>query len=260
MLLLAKEARDIKHVIENSKKLGLNNQTIAIIIIASSTIFVGLVLTILVNFFNLQTYIANILAWIDSAGVWGPLVFILMDILIVIFLIPGVLITMGAGFVFGVIQGSIYIVLGTTIGAAISFTTSRYFFSERISRYFTSHKKAQFLNQFLAADGWKIIFFLRLIPFFPFKLSNYLFGLTEFKMRDFVMGTFLGIWPITVFNVYIGSLAASLSKLGKISESNQTQLYFYIFSLICAIVAIIYIVRRASLALKQYSLTQTNTQ
>lgn len=243
---------------EKSKKLALSSQTIAIIVITTSTIFVGLILTVLIKFFNLHDYIADILAWIDSAEAWGPLIFIMVDILVVIFLIPGVLITMGAGFIFGVTQGSIYIVLATTIGAAISFTTSRYVFSERISRYFSSHRKTQYLNRFLAADGWKIIFFIRLIPFFPFKLSNYLFGLTEFKMRSFVIGTFLGIWPITVFNVYIGSLAASLSKLGKISESNQTQLYFYIFGFICAIVAIIYITRRASLALNQYLLTQSN--
>ncbi len=243
---------------EKSKKLALSSQTIAIIVITTSTIFVGLILTVLIKLFNLHDYIADILAWIDSAGAWGPLIFIMVDILVVIFLIPGVLITMGAGFIFGVTQGSIYIVLATTIGAAISFTTSRYVFSERISHYFSSHRKAQYLNRFLAADGWKIIFFIRLIPFFPFKLSNYLFGLTEFKMRSFVIGTFLGIWPITVFNVYIGSLAASLSKLGKISESNQTQLYFYIFGFICAIVAIIYITRRASLALNQYLLTQSN--
>lgn len=245
-------------MIEKIKKRALSDEAIAISILIVSTLFVGLILVASIKFFNLHDYVTNMLAWIDSVGAWGPLLFIIIDILVVVFLFPGVLITMGAGFIFGVIQGSIYIIIATTIGAVLSFSISRYLFNERISRYFSTHKKAQYLNQFLAADGWKIIFFTRLIPFFPFKISNYLFGLTDFKMRSFTIGTFLGIWPITVFNVYIGSLAANLSKLGVVSEPSQTQLYFYIFGFICSIVAIAYITRRASLALSQYLLTQSN--
>ena len=75
-------------------------------------------------------------------------------------------------------------------------------------------------------------------------------------MRSFTFGTFLGIWPITIFNVYVGTLASSLSKLGEVSASNQAQLYFYIFGLVCGIFAIVYITRRAKLALNRYLDTQ----
>jgi uncharacterized membrane protein YdjX (TVP38/TMEM64 family) len=245
-------------MIDDIKNLASNSKTMAISIIIASTLLVGIILVALIKFFNLQDHITAFLVWIDSIGVWGPLIFILTDILVVIFLFPGILITMGAGFIFGIIPGSIYIVIATTIGACISFMLSRYIFNEKFSNYFTSHKKAQYLNAFLAKDGWKIIFFTRLIPFFPFKLSNYLFGLTSFKAHSFIIGTFLGVWPITVFNVYIGSLAANLSLLGEVPESNNTQLYFYVFGLICAIAAITYITRRASLALNQYLSAQND--
>ncbi len=243
-------------MIYKHKKFALNDETLAIVAIIISTVFVGLILIALINFFNLHEHVRVVLEWIDSVGVWGPLIFILVDMLVVIFLLPGVLITLGAGFLFGLVEGSIYIVIATTLGAAISFTIARYAFKEKITQYFHTHKRAQFLNQYLAADGWKIVFLTRLIPFFPFKLSNYLFGLTKFKMRSFTFGTFLGIWPITIFNVYVGTLASSLSKLGEVSVSNQAQLYFYIFGLVCGIFAIVYITRRAKLALNRYLDTQ----
>ena len=234
------------------KNFSLSDENFAIVAIITSTVFVGLILISLIKFFGLHDHVRTILEWIDSAGFWAPLIFILIDTLVVIFLLPGVLITMGAGFLFGLVKGSIYIVIATTLGAAISFTIARYAFKEKTAKFFLSHKRAQYLNKFFAADGWKIIFMTRLIPFFPFKLSNYLFGLTKFKMRSFILGTFLGIWPITIFNVYVGSLASSLAKLGDVSEANNAQLYFYIFGFVCTIIAIFYITSRAKLALNRY--------
>ena len=240
------------------KNFSLSDENFAIAVIITSTVFVGLILIALIKFFDLHDHVRAILEWVDSAGFWAPLIFIVVDILVVIFLVPGILITMGAGFLFGLVKGSIYIVIATTIGAAIAFTIARYTFKEKTAKFFLSHKRAQYLNKFFAADGWKIVFMTRLIPFFPFKLSNYLFGLTKFRMRSFLLGTFLGIWPITIFNVYVGSLASSLANLGEVSEANNAQLYFYIFGFVCAIISIFYITRRAKLALNRFLETSGN--
>lgn len=242
---------------DRKKYLSLNDESISYIIIAS-TIFVGIVLFTLIKVFDLHAHIKSILIWIDSAGIYGPIIFIFIVMLVVILLFPGVLITMGAGFIFGVVKGSIYIVIGTTIGATISFCLAKYIFSDKVSQYLLDHKKAMFLNQYLAKDGWKIIFFTRLIPFFPFKLSNYLFGLTKFSLRSFMLGTFLGIWPITIFNVYVGSLASTLSRLGEYSGENKVQLYFYIFGFFASIFAIIYITKKARLAMNRYLQAENN--
>ena len=211
------------------KNFSLSDENFAIAVIITSTVFVGLILIALIKFFDLHDHVRATLEWIDSAGFWAPLILILVDILVVIFLVPGILITMGAGFLFGLVKGSIYIVIATTIGAAISFTIARYTFKEKTAKFFLSHKRAQ-----------------------------YLFGLTKFRMRSFLLGTFLGIWPITIFNVYVGSLASSLANLGEVSEANNVQLYFYIFGFVCAIFAIFYITRRAKLALNRFLETSGN--
>ena len=206
----------------------------------------------LIYFFDLQSRVRELLEWIDAYGIWAPILFILLDIVIVVFLFPGVLITLGAGFLFGVILGSIYIIIATTIGAILAFIFARYLLSERIANYLRSKPRLSFIDQLLAKEGWKIVLATRLIPFFPFKLSNYLFGLTKFKLKDFVIGTFFGIWPITIFNVYVGSITADLSSLGTDTAKTNIEWGFYIFGFMMTIFAVIYVGHKARQALKIY--------
>jgi uncharacterized membrane protein YdjX (TVP38/TMEM64 family) len=230
----------------------MKQDTWSVGIIIGSTLLVGLLLGSLIYFFDLQVHVKDLLVWIDARGIWAPILFILLDIVIVLFLFPGVLITMGAGFIFGVIKGSIYIIAATTIGAVIAFLFARYLFTDHIANYLRSKPRLNFINQLLATEGWKLVLATRLIPFFPFKLSNYLFGLTKFKLKDFFIGTFFGIWPITIFNVYVGSITADLSTLGSATTKTNFQWGFYIFGFIMTIIAVIYVGNRARQALKKY--------
>lgn len=228
-------------------------------VIIGSTLFVGLLLGFLIYFFDLQSHVRELLEWIDARGIWAPILFILLDIVIVVFLFPGVLITLGAGFLFGVIWGSIYIIIATTIGAILAFVFARYLLSERIANYLRSKPRLSLFDQLLAEEGWKIVLATRLIPFFPFKLSNYLFGLTKFKFKDFVIGTFFGIWPITIFNVYVGSITADLSTLGTDTTKTNLEWGLYIFGFMMTIFAVIYVGHKARQVLKKY-LPETKQQ
>lgn len=231
-------------------------------IIIGSTLFVGLILGSLIYFFDLQSHIKYLLEWIDTKGIWAPILFILLDVIVVLFLFPGVLITMGAGFLFGVAMGSIYIIIATTIGALIAFSIARYLFTERTANYLRSKPRLKFTDQLLATEGWKLILATRLIPFFPFKLSNYLFGLTKFTLKDFFIGTFFGIWPITIFNVYVGSLTADFSTIGSRAAKTNLEWSFHIAGFVMTIIAVIYVGHRARRALNRYipnSKPQTTT-
>ena len=221
-------------------------------IVIGGALFVGIFLGALIYFFDLQLHVKSLLEWIDSQGIWAPVIFILVVIVIVVALFPGVLITMGAGFLFGVLMGSIYIIIATTIGAVLAFILARYLLSNKSREYLRSHPRLRFLDELFAAEGWKIVLLTRLIPFFPFKLSNYLFGLTKFKLRDFFIGTFFGIWPITIFNVYIGSITADLSTLGTSSTKTNLEWIVYICGFAVTIIAVIYISHRARQALKKF--------
>ena len=230
----------------------MKEEALSLGVIIGSVLFVGIVLGTLIYFFDLQSHVKSLLEWIDSQGIWAPILFILVDIVIILTLFPGVLITMGAGFLFGVIKGSIYVITATTIGAVLAFLLARYLFSKQTREYLRSHPRLRFFDQLLAAEGWRIVLVTRLIPFFPFKLSNYLFGLTKFKLRDFFIGTFFGIWPITIFNVYVGSITADLSTIGTSSTKTNLEWIVYICGFVVTIFALIYIGHRARYALKKF--------
>ncbi len=210
-------------------------------LILTSTVFVGLVLAALV-YVDAQDQVMALLTWIDSLGILGPLMFMLVMALVVILLLPGVMFTTGAGFAFGVIEGSIAVVLGTTIGATGAFLLARYGLGTRAEAWLRCHARLQAISNRFACQGWKIVLLTRLVPFFPFKLSNYFFGMTRISLPGFVGGTLIGEIPLSVHNVYLGSLAADLATLGQRPvERTPWEWAFYGTGLVLAVFSVIYL-------------------
>ncbi len=212
----------------------------------------GLLLATLL-YFDLQVPVLKFFDWLQTIGFWAPLLFILIDMLLVICLLPSILFTLAAGFLFGASLGVFCVVLATTMGAVIAFFISRHVFSENVKNYLRNHKKLKVVNDELLDEGWKLILLTRLVPFFPLKLSNYFFGATNFSIRDFIIGTFLGIIPNTFFIVYMGSLAADLSMLvsGELMRSPNAW-GFYVIALSFLLVTITYVTKHAQRALLRY--------
>lgn len=221
--------------------------------IVLSILFVALLLG-LMSYFRLGGQVARLFDWLAGMGGWAPLLFIIIDMLVVILLLPGIMVTMGAGFLFGVGLGSLCVVVATTAGATIAFLIARYLLGARTARYFLSHPRLKVLNDEFAHEGWKVVLITRLIPFFPFKLSNYFFGVTDFTLRDFMLGTVIGVVPITLTNVYLGSLAADLSMLG-VHHVGKSRLEWAVYGLgfVLTLVATSYISRHAKKALSRYT-------
>lgn len=204
-------------------------------------------------YFDAQSYVLRLFEWLDGLGAWAPPLFILIDMLVVVFVLPGVIFTLGAGFLFGVLKGSLYVIIGTTLGATTAFITAKHFFGERASMFLLSHPKLKIVDEEFRHKGWKIILLTRLVPFFPFKLSNYFFGVAQFSLRDFFFGSLFGIMPITIFNVYIGSLSADLATLGLRSSSrSKAEWIVYGIGFVITIGALVYITRLARKALDNY--------
>jgi uncharacterized membrane protein YdjX (TVP38/TMEM64 family) len=220
--------------------------------IAASTAFVAVLLGTLF-LFDAHKHVLSLLTWIEAKGAWGPLLFIALMALVVVLVLPGVLFTTGAGFVFGVAAGSLYVVVGTTIGAAVSFLIARHLFSRRVARFVLRRARLRLVSEELARHGWKIVLLTRLVPFFPFKLSNYFFGLTRFSLRGFVGGTLLGIIPFSVHNAYLGSLAADVATVGqRHGEWSAVQWAIYGLGFVATLVSVLYLNRLARRALAKY--------
>lgn len=220
--------------------------------IAASVAFVGAILALLV-YFDLHEYVVGLLQWFEDQGAWAAMLFVAVMAAVVVLLLPGVLFTTGAGFVFGVVEGTVYVVSGTVIGAVVAFLVARYLFGDRARQFVTRHSRLRLLSDEATPHGWKIVLMTRLIPFFPGKLSNYFFGLTPFSLRGYFWGSLLGFIPYSLHNVYLGSLAADLSTLGA-GDVGRSPLSWglYLAGFVFTVIAVLYLTRVARRALARY--------
>ncbi|WP_341939602.1 TVP38/TMEM64 family protein [Marinimicrobium sp. C2-29] len=219
----------------------------------ASIAFVCAVLAVLYAF-GIHEEIVVLLQWFEAQGAWAGLLFILAMAVAMILLLPGILLTTGAGFVFGVFEGTLYVVIGTVLGGALAFLMARYLFGARARNFITSRSRLRLVDDELAPHGWKVVLLTRLIPFFPSKLSNYLFGLTSFSFKGFLVGCSIGYIPFSLHNVYLGSLAADLSTLG-VRETGRTPLEWSIYGagFVATVAAVFYLNTLARRALRKYT-------
>lgn len=223
--------------------------------IAASILIVAALLALLIHF-GAHEHVLQLLTWFEAQDAWAPLLFVLLMAAVVVLLLPGVLFTTGAGFVFGVVEGSIYVVTGTTLGATLAFLIARYLFGQRARQFVMARAKLQLVSEELTPNGWKIVMLTRLIPFFPGKISNYFFGLTAFSLRGYIGGSLLGFIPFSINNVYLGSIAADLSTLGQRNlERTPLEWALYGAGFVAIAIAVIYLNRLARRALDRYTHT-----
>jgi uncharacterized membrane protein YdjX (TVP38/TMEM64 family) len=157
--------------------------------------------------------ILSVLQWIESQGPEAALWIIGLQAFFVVLVIPGPFFTMAAGFLFGMWWGLAVAVAGSTLGAAAAYGIARFTFPVRSAPDHARRRWVVALERFVRGGGWKIVLSTRLIPFFPFKLSNYFFGWMRFPFRSFLLGTLVGIAPMTAVSVAAGSVASDLASL-----------------------------------------------
>ncbi len=201
--------------------------------------------------FNPQELLRNALQWIENLGPKGAIAFILIYIVATVAFLPGTILTVGAGVIFGVVLGSIYVFIGATLGATAAFLVGRYLARGWISKKIESNNNFKAIDEAVGKEGFKIVLLTRLSPVFPFNLLNYAFGVTRVSLRDYFLGC-IGIIPGSILYVYIGSLAGSLAMIG--AESQPTNLTvkwaIRIVGLIATVAVTVYVTRVAQKALE----------
>ncbi|MBF2066988.1 MAG: TVP38/TMEM64 family protein [Calothrix sp. C42_A2020_038] len=199
---------------------------------------------------NIQSLLQQSLIWVRSLGVLAPIAFIIIYNLATVLFIPGSVLTLGGGVLFGLFWGSIYVFVAATLGATIAFLIGRYLSRDWVSRQLEKYPKFQAIDSSVAREGWKIVFLTRLSPLFPFNLLNYAFGVTQVSLNDYVLGS-LGMIPGTIMYVYIGSLAGDIAMIGMNQSTNPAlQWTVRIIGFIATVVVTIYVTRIARKALE----------
>src|SRR5712675_2980646 len=154
----------------------------------------------------------NALDWIRGLGALAPIAFIAIYIAACVLFLPGSILTIGAGVIFGVVRGTIYVSIAATLGATAAFLVGRYFARDWIAKKLDGNTKFKAIDEAVGREGWKIVLLTRLSPVFPFNLLNYAYGLTRVSLRDYFFASWIGMIPGTILFVYIGSLSGDLAR------------------------------------------------
>jgi uncharacterized membrane protein YdjX (TVP38/TMEM64 family) len=204
---------------------------------------------------NIQGWLQTSITWIESLGSWGAIAFIIIYNIATLLFIPGSLLTLKGGCLFGVVWGSIYVLIAATIGATFAFIIGRYLTRDWVCRQLEKHPKFKAIDQAVAKQGFKIVFLTRLSPIFPFNLLNYAFGITQVSLKDYILGS-IGMIPGTVMYVYIGSLATDLAMISThhqptTAETEIGKWLIQIIGLTATVLVTIYVTRIAQKALQK---------
>jgi uncharacterized membrane protein YdjX (TVP38/TMEM64 family) len=203
-------------------------------------------LVVAAKHFHIQDWLKAALDWIGKLGPWGPLIFVGIYIVATVLFIPGSVLTLGAGALFGVVLGSVCVSISATLGATAAFLVGRYLARDAIARRIGRHEKFAAIDRAVADEGWKIVLLTRLSPVFPFTLLNYAFGLTRVKLGHYVLASWIGMMPGTVMYVYLGSLV-NLSAGHRQRTTGEWVLYGV--GLLATVVVTVFVTRLARKAL-----------
>ena len=196
-------------------------------------------------------YVPRFAAWVDALGVWAPIVFIAGYVLATIAFVPGVLLTLAAGAIFGVVRGTLYVLTGATLGACAAFLIARYVARDMVEARIRDNPRFAAIDRAMGGEGLKLVLLLRLSPIFPFNLLNYALGLTKVRFRDFAIAC-AGMLPGTLLYVYSGKVAGDVAAAvaGQAQPRGTATYVLLAVGLVATVVATAIITRTARRALE----------
>jgi uncharacterized membrane protein YdjX (TVP38/TMEM64 family)/rhodanese-related sulfurtransferase len=149
-----------------------------------------------------QISLASLNVWLDSLGLWAPVAYIALYMTASVAFVPGVVFALAGGALFGPLWGTAWNLAGATLGATLSFLIARYVAGDWVAR-----KAGGLIKQLMdgvEAEGWRFVAFVRLVPLFPFNLSNYVLGLTRIPLHHYVLATLVCMAPGALAFTWLG--------------------------------------------------------
>jgi uncharacterized membrane protein YdjX (TVP38/TMEM64 family) len=204
------------------------------------------------KFLPVQQWLRSFNNWVGQMGVAGILIFVGVYVIATVLLAPGAILTIGAGFAFGLWKGFLAVSAGSTLGAALAFLVARFIARDKVEAIAQRNEKFRRIDKAMGKEGAKLIFLLRLSPVIPFNLSNYLYGLTSVKFWSYVLASWIGMIPGTFLYVYIGVAGKAAVTTAAGSEAVKHGWQYWTFTsvgLAATIIATIWVAQIARDAL-----------
>lgn len=194
----------------------------------------------------MQETLQHVLDWVAAQGIWAPVLFIFVYTGAAVAFIPGSILTLSAGALFGVIKGAALVSVASTAAAAISFLLGRFALRGWIEKKLAHKPVFKAIDDAVAREGWKMVLLLRLSPVFPFTLLNYGLGLTRIGFGPAVLASWIGMLPGTILYVYLGSIAQVAA-----GGTTTAQKILYGVGLLATLIVTVWITRIAKKALSK---------
>jgi uncharacterized membrane protein YdjX (TVP38/TMEM64 family) len=201
----------------------------------------------------LDRWLLALVETMRGAGGAGAVLYVAAYVVACVLLLPGSVLTLAAGFAYGVVQGTLLVMVASMLGAVTAFVLGRTVLRGRIERRLAGQPRFAAVDRAVAAQGFKVVLLLRLSPLFPFNVLNYALGLTRVPLRTYALASLIGMFPGTLLYVYLGSLVTSAAQLAsgqRPAGGPYGQLLFW-GGLAATVLATVLITRTARRALAQ---------
>lgn len=201
---------------------------------------------------SVGAYVPQFAQWVEGLGLLGPVVFILGYATAVVAFIPGSVLTLASGAIFGLAEGTIYVFIAAVLGSTVAFLIARHGARASIERRIEGDVRFAAIDRAIGEQGRKIVVLLRLSPVFPFNLLNYALGLTKVRLGDYLVASF-GMLPGSVLYVYTGKVAGDVAAVvgGAGSERGTADWAVLVLGLLATAVVTVFVTRIARRALDE---------
>ena len=201
-------------------------------------------------------HFAEFAAWVKSQGASAPLIFILGYAAAVVALVPGSILTLAAGALFGVGWGTLYVFVAAVLGSSLAFLIARYLARGAVENRLAGNPKLAAIDRAIASEGRRIVFLLRLSPAIPFSVLNYALGLTKVGFAD-TLAAAIGMLPGTLLYVYSGKLIGDVAALAGGASVPKGPAYWTLLGvgLLATLLVTLLVTRTARRALAQATAT-----
>ena len=158
-------------------------------------------------------WMVDFIHWAKGMGAAGGAIYAVFYIAGTALFFPGLPLTLGAGFLYGAIIGTLVVSPASVAGATLAFLIARYVARDWVTRRLKKYPQAAAIDRAIEKNGFKAVVLLRLQPVLPFNILNYALGLTSIRLRDYMLASWIGMFPATVLYVYLGSVMNDISDL-----------------------------------------------
>ena len=180
------------------------------------------------RFLPVAGWVTSLAQGARETGTLGVAIFFAAYVVSTVAVLPGSILTLALGFVYGPVWGLAIASPASVTGATCAFLLGRTLLRDWAAQKVGGSTRARAIEAAVEREGFKLVLLLRLSPLVPFNLLNYVLSLTRVRLGTYVLASFVGMLPGGALYVYLGSLVPAAAELSSVAQGGgaaRTTLY-----------------------------------